>query len=283
MTWWELYEITLRTLKDMGNDCFRSDADNIFRYCFNMNKTQIVLNKDKEIILTEKNKISEILEKRKMHIPLQYILGTWNFMDLEFKVGDGVLIPREDTSVLVNESVNFLSDESFPKIIDLCSGSGCVAIALEKILKNSPKIYGVEISEKAFKYLKENIKEHSSKVTAINEDIFTVYEKFDDCFFDAIISNPPYIKTSDVKNLQLEVQFEPILALDGGRDGLDFYKEICECWAPKLKKGGLLAFELGIGQFEDVKKLMLHKGFENIKGIKDINDIDRVITGVKNI
>ncbi len=281
MTLWEIYVSADKILKDLKNECFRSDVDHIFKYCLNMDKTQLILNKDKKIKPEDKEKILKIVEKRKKHIPLQYILGNWSFMGLEFKIGDGVFIPRDDTNVLVSESADFLGEKNSPKIADLCSGSGCIAITLEKILKTSSQIYAVEISEKAFEYFKENIKNHESKVVAINEDIFTACEKFSDCSLDAVISNPPYIKTSELDYLQPEVKFEPALALDGGKDGLDFYKKICKCWVPKLKKGGFLAFEIGIGQFEDVKKLMLDKNLKYIKGIKDINNIDRVITGIK--
>lgn len=281
MTVLQMYESACKTLNEAGDECFRSDVDNIFKHCLGMDKTQLILNKGREISLDDEEKILNIVEKRKKHIPLQYILGVWEFMDLEFKVGDGVLIPRDDTSVLINAGVNFLKEKKTPKIVDLCSGSGCISIALEKSLKNAPEIYGIEISQKAFQYLEENIKNHSSKVTAINEDIFTAHKKFENNSLDAVISNPPYIKTSELNHLQLEVRFEPTIALDGGESGLDFYKKICEFWIPKLKRGGLLAFELGIGQLEDVKQIMLDKNLKSIKKMKDINNIDRVIMGVK--
>lgn len=282
MTFAQVYEFAGKTLERAGNECFRSDVDNIFRYYFKMNKAELILSRNKEMNHKDKEKILEITEKRKNHIPLQYIFGIWDFMGMEFEVGEGVLIPRDDTSVLVNESTDLLREKSHPKIVDLCCGSGCIAIVLEKILRNSPQIYGIEISEKAFEYFKKNIKKHDSKVISINEDIFTACDKFESNSIDAIISNPPYVRTSELSYLQPEVKLEPTLALDGGEDGLDFYKKICECWVNKLKKNGLLAFELGIGQFQDVKKIMINKGIKNIRGIKDINNIIRVITGIKN-
>ena len=202
-------------------------------------------------------------------------------MELKFKVGEGVLIPREDTSVLVEESAIILSKKNSPCIADLCSGSGCVAISLDKKLNNNPQIYAVEISKKAFEYLNENIKDNKSSVVPVNADVFEVYKKFDDESLDAVVSNPPYIKNSEIKSLAEEVKKEPILAFSGGEDGLDFYKKICKFWVSKLKRGGMMAFEIGAGQAEDVKKIMKMNGFDEIKSFKDINEISRVLIGVK--
>ncbi len=281
MTLWEMYQKTNKILSQCLGGSSKSEVDIIFNYLFKMDRVQIILNKNRELKSEEEKKILEIIEKRKKRIPLQYIMKMWEFMGFEFIVGEGVLIPREDTSVLVKESADFLSKKTSPKIVDLCSGSGCIAIALEKILKNAPEIYGIEISKKAFSYFKKNIKKHKSKTIAINEDIFKAYKNFDDNSLDAVISNPPYIKTSDINDLQPEVKFEPIIALDGGEDGVSFYKEICKNWVSKLKNNGLLAFELGQNQFENVKKIMLDSNLKNIKIIKDINNIERVVTGVK--
>ncbi|MBQ6143313.1 MAG: peptide chain release factor N(5)-glutamine methyltransferase [Clostridia bacterium] len=281
MTWHELYEFTKENLKKIKKADFRTEAGIIFEHYFKMNRVSLLINGVETIENGAYEKVKEIISKREKNIPLQYILGFWEFMGLKFKVGEGVLIPREDTSVLVEESTKILSKKNSLCIADLCSGSGCVAISLDKKLNNSPKIYAVEISKKAFEYLKENIKINKSGVLPINADVFEVYKKFDDESLDAVVSNPPYVKNSEIESLAEEVKKEPILALSGGEDGLDFYKKICKFWISKLKRGGIMAFEIGAGQVEDVKKIMKMHGMEKIKSFKDINEITRVLIGVK--
>lgn len=282
MTWHELYEFTKENLKKLKKADFRTEAGIIFEHYFKMNRISLLLNGGEEAENGAYEKIKEIISKREKNIPLQYILGMWDFMGFKFKVGEGVLIPREDTSVLVKESFKILSKKISPQIADLCSGSGCISVALDKKLNNNPKIYAFEISKKAFEYLKENIKINKSNVVPVNADIFEVYKNFDDESLDAVISNPPYIKNSEIEKLEEEVKKEPILALDGGKDGLEFYKKICKFWFCKLKIGGIMAFEVGYEQFEDVKKIMQVHGFKGIKGAKDINGITRVVIGIKN-
>ena len=281
MTWRELYDFTKENLKRIKKADFRAEAGIIFEHYFKMNRVSLLVNGGEDIENGAYEKVKKIISKREKNIPLQYILGYWEFMGLKFKVGEGVLIPRADTSVLVEESAKILSKKNSPYIADLCSGSGCVAISLDKKLNNNPKIYAVEISKKAFEYLNENIKGNKSSVVPVNADVFEVYKKFDDESLDAVVSNPPYVKNSEIEGLEEEVKKEPILALSGGEDGLDFYKKICKFWIPKLKRGGVMAFEIGVGQFKDVKKIMEMHGIEKIKSAKDINEITRVLIGVK--
>ena len=281
MTWRELYDFTKENLKRIKKADFRAEAGIIFEHYFKMNRVSLLVNGGEDIENGAYEKVKKIISKREKNIPLQYILGYWEFMGLKFKVGEGVLIPRADTSVLVEESAKILSKKNSPYIADLCSGSGCVAISLDKKLNNNPKIYAVEISKKAFEYLNENIKGNKSSVVPVNADVFEVYKKFDDVSLDAVVSNPPYVKNSEIEGLEEEVKKEPILALSGGEDGLDFYKKICKFWIPKLKRGGVMAFEIGVGQFKDVKKIMEMHGIEKIKSAKDINEITRVLIGVK--
>ncbi len=286
MTLWETYKKAENILKNVYPEDFKSEADSIFKYAFNMNKLDLILNKENEVSESTQQKLFEIVEKRLSHIPLQYILKSWNFMGLDFKVGEGVLIPRDDTSVLVEASLKHLLTKKNFKAADLCSGSGCISITIENILRKRAKdnfeIYAIELSKQAFGYLSENIKFHNSNVKAVNKDIFKACDDFKNCFFDAIISNPPYIKTSDLKFLQKEVQKEPEMALDGGKDGLVFYEKICEKWVPKITFGGFLAFEVGINQSQEVKKIMENAGLNVIDIVKDINNIDRALIGIKN-
>ena len=150
-----------------------------------------------------------------------------------------------------------------------------------KNLKNFNEIYAFEYSEKAFSYLNENIKNFESKVKAVKGNIFEDYNLFKDNYFDYIVSNPPYIKTQDIKTLDREVLHEPKTALDGGQTGLDFYVGICKFWTPKIKPGGILAFEIGQGMHDDVAEIMKNSGFEKINFSKDINGIIRCVMGFK--
>jgi len=249
--------------------------------CLNMNTEALILNKDEEIDSSKLVYLFQAVEMRKQGFPLQYILGSWEFMGIKIKVGSGVLIPRDDTRVLVEDISQAMVNKRDLKIIDLCTGSGCIAFALEKLLGNNAKIYAVEASEGAYKYFCENFKNLNSQVCGVQENIFESYSKFEDNFFDVVVSNPPYIKTNQIKNLQKEVQYEPTIALDGGEDGLYFYRNICKLWISKIKPGGYLAFEIGEGQFQEVKSIMLHSGISNIQFKKDINGIIRVVTGIK--
>lgn len=282
MTFSELYYKGLQFLNESGADISaKAEILQIFSDCFGVNRLDMIAKPNLQPTQKQQTDFFEMLNKRKTGYPLQYILGKWKFMGLEFKVGEGVLIPREDTSVLVNTALKYLKNINNPTIIDLCSGSGCIPIILERKLKNS-KIYGLEYSEKAIKYFEENIKYHSSSVKCIHGDVFKDFENFNDEYFDAIVSNPPYIKTRDINFLQKEVQHEPVEALDGGNDGLNFYRSICKNWSGKIKPGGALIFEVGFDQADDVKNIMLSNNFFDIKLIKDINDINRVIAGAKS-
>lgn len=281
MTLKSLYEISCRELKNAGIEEYKSETEYILEKLFGFTKLKVILGGNDLISAQDKDKLLKILNKRKSGIPVQYILGEWEFMGLEFNVGPGVLIPRDDTTVLVEESYKYVCELKSPKIIDLCSGTGCIAITLDKILKNCPEIFAVEKSDEAFKYMVKNIARHNSNVKGINFDIFDIYFKVKDNFFDAIISNPPYIRSCDMSALQEEVKKEPEMALNGGQDGLYFYRKILECWTSKLKFGGIMAFEIGVNQSQQVVEILKNYHFKNIKVIKDIGGIERVVTGIK--
>lgn len=285
LTWRELYFYGQKELKKIANISADSELLHIFWHCFKMEKSDIILNSSEPVLKEDVDKFLEILEKRKSGMPLQYSIGKWEFMNIELNVGEGVLIPREDTSVLVNALLENLAKKRPQaknlEIIDLCSGSGCIALALEKNIKPPAEIYAVEISAKAFDYLKMNHLKNSSKIKIINDDIFNCFYDFEDDTFDAVVSNPPYIRSSDIKNLQPEVRREPALALDGGIDGLDFYRKICKYWIQKLRPGGVLAFEVGFGQADDVKNIMQQSGLKTMAILDDINSVPRAVLAVK--
>lgn len=212
--------------------------------------------------------------------PLQYLLGEWEFYGMPFCVGKGVLIPRQDTETLVEAVINSAGDYDTPKIIDLCSGSGCIACAVAKYAKNA-QVYALEVSERALGYLNKNIRKNAVDVQVVAADVLSEKQPCDCMDFDIIVSNPPYLTKGDMENLQKEVSFEPEMALFGGEDGLHFYREITRIWKNRLKTGGMLAFEIGMGQHEDVRKIMNENNFDNIEFIKDLCGIIRVVTGRK--
>ena len=212
--------------------------------------------------------------------PLQYILGHWFFMGREYKVGEGVLIPRDDTEVVVGEALSLARLFPSPSIVDLCAGSGIIAITLAKELPGAT-IYAVEKSDQAFRYLEENIALHQADVKAICADLSDCVSDFEDGTLDMIVSNPPYIRSDEITSLQREVQYEPRLALDGGESGCDFYEIIIRLWTKKLKPGGCIAFEIGEGQYDDIADLLMRAGYSDIKGTPDILGTTRAVTARK--
>ncbi len=202
--------------------------------------------------------------------PLQYILGEWEFYSLPFFVGEGVLIPRADTETLVDLALKEIKPND--RVIDLCSGSGAIAISLAK--NSAAKVYALEKYEKALKYLEKNVALNNADVTVICEDIFKFnpQEKF-----DIIVSNPPYIKSNELSYLQKEVQFEPKTALDGGPDGLIFYRHIAT-FIKHLNVGGKIMVEVGFDQAQEVAEIFKNAGL-TVSIHNDLNGVQRVIIG----
>lgn len=221
------------------------------------------------------------IERRKKREPLQYIIGIWPFYGLDFYVGEGVLIPRPDTEILAETAVNFLKGRKNPKLLELCAGSGCVSTVAAKNVENC-SLCCVEISDKALFYLKKNLEFHglSEKSEVLKADVLSSdTPKLLKGEFDAIVCNPPYIKSGDIASLEPEVKtFEPPLALDGGGDGLLFYRA-AKNYASLLKPGGMAAFEVGAGQADDVAALLESFGLCGIFIKKDFGGIDRVVGG----
>ncbi len=223
--------------------------------------------------------LNSLTEKRLTRYPLQYLLGEWSFMGFPLAVGEGVLIPRDDTEVCVRMALDFLKDRPSAKVYDLCAGSGAIAIALCGLVR--AEVSAVELSDKAFYFLQKNISRNGLKVTAINGDVLTCHREVPDGSLDLIISNPPYICRSELSGLQAEVKFEPSMALDGGESGLDFYRAIIRDWTPKLKRGGALVFELGEGQAATVRRWLKGSGYEEICTEKDFGGCERAIRGIR--
>ena len=237
-------------------------------------RAALIVHGDKPVSDKQKQQINSITEKRLTRYPLQYLLGEWSFMGFPLSVGEGVLIPRDDTEVCVGLCLDCLKGKKNAKAVDLCSGSGAIAIALEKL--GNAELTAIELSGEAFYFLKKNIKSNNSEVRAINGDILKCHGDFSDESLDLIVSNPPYIKKAIWK-----VRFEPKMALDGGESGFDFYEAIIRDWSRKLKTGGALVFELGENQAEHVSGLMKREGFENIRTALDFGGCERAIIGIR--
>lgn len=228
-----------------------------------------------EISIEKEKLIMEAVLKRLKHIPIAYIFGRTNFYGYDFKVNENVLIPRLDTEVLVEKLVKDVKNQNKQvSVLDIGTGSGAIIIATKK--ETDAKCYAVDVSDKALKIAKENAELNNAEVCFIKSDLF---ENIKDLKVDYIVSNPPYIETEVVKGLELEVvSNEPILALDGGEDGLDFYRRIIQDAKKHLNDHGKLYFEIGYNQGASVSILM-KEDFEEIEVIKDYGGNDRVVKG----
>jgi len=278
MTVGEAYRKTKDILTEAGFEAPAFEALCLVEKVFGFNRLALITRGEETAATDEKLALlAELTEKRLNHEPLQYIIGKWSFMGIDLLVGEGVLVPRDDTEVVTSLCIDFLSGKENPSVIDLCAGSGAISLALEKYA--NCKVTAVELSDKAFSYLTQNIKLNNSAVNALNGDIFECHKDIADNSLDLIVSNPPYIKSADIAALQEEVQHEPVMALDGGESGLDFYRRIVPLWKSKLKAGGALAFELGEGQYDEVCRILADNGFGGITESIDFGGIQRAIIG----
>jgi len=281
MKYAEAYRYGAKKLKENGVDNAEFDNRMIFENCFGLDRTQLVIKGEHKAPQGKQEKFLNDIDARISGEPLQYILGVWEFMGFEFFVGKGVLIPREETELLVQEVQKDLEKSSDEKIVfDLCSGSGCVGISIAKICKNC-KVYLIEKSQDALKYLKKNATESKlANITIIEGDITKGFEYFDLPQPNIIVSNPPYIKSNDINELQNEVKREPLMALDGGDDGLYFYRILAQKWMPYISENGMIAVEIGDGQDYDVCAIF-SQASSNVTKKQDFSEIMRVIIARK--
>lgn len=249
----------------------------LLRHSTGLTLTQQLLQADMPLPAAQVAEITRLLVERCGGRPLQYILGQWEFYGLDFFVGEGVLIPRADTETLVDVGLALCKGIPQPSIADLCSGSGCIAIALAHNLPHAA-VAAVELSSTAYGYLQRNIAANGAQsITALHADVLACANTFTG--LDLIVSNPPYIRTGELASLQREVQREPTLALDGTADGLYFYREISSLYKKCLKPGGWLAFEAGDDQSADIREILRQNGYGNITTHKDLAGYERVICG----
>lgn len=274
----EAYRKGKRLLEAAGNESPAFDAGCLFEKSFGLDRQQRIINSAKTADDGKTAAYLAFARERAEGRPLQYILGEWPFLDFTLEVGEGVLVPREETELLVRTAAELLKQASTPKIVDLCSGSGAVALGLASLLPGA-QITAAEKYEGALRYLRRNIRKTGfSGVTAAEADVLDPEAAREFSGLDCIVSNPPYVRRKEIGSLQEEVRREPREALDGGDDGLAFYRAIAEIWLPKLKPGGIAAVEIGEGQSADVKKLF-GTMLNDIKVYRDFNGIERVVAG----
>lgn len=248
----------------------------LLQYVLKIDRNKLVINKDEEVENNKENEYIGYIKEVAAGKPVQYITNKQEFMGLSFFVDENVLIPQPDTEILVEEAIKYANQiKENVEILDMCTGSGCIGVALAKHVKNA-KVTLVDISTKALEVAKKNAKENEvkEKVNFIQSDMFeNIKSKF-----DVIVSNPPYIKTKVINELDLQVQNEPHLALDGGENGLKFY-EILINEAPKYLKGnGKIFLEIGYDQKKEVEELARNsKLYKEIETVKDLANNDRVI------
>ena len=271
----ELLTLAINKLKENKIEEPVIKARILLENVLHVDKQFLVVHSQKQIEEKLALKYLENIEKLIQGFPIQYITNKQEFMKLNFYVDSNVLIPQPDTEILVEEVIK----KQKQKILDLCTGSGAIAISLAKYIKNS-NVCGTDISEQALKIAKKNAKANNVKVNFFKSDLFeNINEKF-----EIIVSNPPYIETEVIKTLKPEVQKEPHIALDGGQDGLNFYRKIIK-QAPKfLKKDGMLFLEIGYNQKEAVENLLQNSNkYEKIECIKDLAGNYRVIIACRTI
>ncbi len=271
---------SIQYLKKCNVENARLDAEYIFSYVLGVKRISLMLNFDEEISEENKNLIRQYIVRRgKYREPLQYIVKEWEFYGYPIKVDGRVLIPRQDTEILVEQCIFLMKEKENPKILDIGTGSGAISIALAKELPES-EVLGLDVSDDALKMAVENRELNNvSNLKFLKSDVFQhVREKN----YDLIVSNPPYIPVEEYNELMPEVkEYEPRMALTDGGDGYYFYKKISEESVNYLKNGGYLAFEVGYNQGETVSQLMEKNGFQIIGRVADYGGIERVIIGRK--
>lgn len=256
------------------------DARLLLEFVCKTDRNTLLAHADREVSEKEQERYNALIEKRSEHIPLQYLTGEQEFMGLTFIVNETVLIPRQDTEVLVEEIMRDLHDGM--RILDLCTGSGCILLSLLQYSNNCEGV-GTDLSEEALCVARENysrLKADKPEMEAafIKSDLF---ENLDTEKFDIVVSNPPYIKTSVIDTLMPEVrEHEPFMALDGREDGLFFYREITEGVKRYLVRGGMLYYEIGYDQAKEVAAIMEKEGFSEIEVVKDFAGLDRIVKGM---
>jgi release factor glutamine methyltransferase len=255
-----------------------NESELLFTEVLNCSRVELYLNKQRRLRPEESGCLANALRRRLRFEPIQYILGKAEFMGLEFRLTTDVFIPRPETEVLVETALKVTRSEGqkIRTILDIGTGSGCIAISLAKFLKDV-RIYATDISKQALETAKKNALLNDVDITFLQSNLFSNHRlRTIDC--GLIICNPPYIPTAEMNGLEPEIGYEPRIALDGGRDGLDFYRRIIKTMPAYFKRGSFLVLEMGFNQCSAIKGLFNSvKSYQIIQIVKDYNSIDRVI------
>ena len=282
MTLSELYRSGKETLRKAGCDSPEFDAACLAEKAWGLDRQGLFLRGNREANPEEEASFLQMIRERAAHRPLQYILGSWPFMDMQLLVGEGVLAPREDTEVVVRAAASLLQNTGSPLYgIDLCGGTGAVALGLCSLVPGL-RMDCVEWMPEAFAFLEQNTRRFGEgRVRPVRGDVLDA--RTAEALFphpvDVLISNPPYVRAGEIPGLQQEVQQEPHSALDGGQDGLVFYRAITDFWIPKVKPGGVVAVEIGEEQAEAVCQLFQKAGVTELCVHQDLAGLDRAVTG----
>lgn len=234
---------------------------------------------DQPLTAAQADRLETLTVRRADREPLQYLCGSWPFLDFELAVGPGVLCPRADTEVVAEAAAGLLAGVQKPKVLDLCAGTGCLGLGVKRFCPDAV-VTSLEKSPEAFRYLEQNAKNalHRPAATPVQGDLFTYWESLPEGELDLIVSNPPYLTAAEMQQLQPEVAREPAMALEAGADGLVFYRAIAEHYQKALRPGGALALEIGWQQREAVTALLAENGWVEIACKKDYGGNDRCIT-----
>lgn len=277
----QLYKVGTVKLAEEGIEEFSLDAWYLLEYVTGVSKAMYFAEPERAVSEEDADRYIDCIRRRAAHIPLQHIMGEQEFMGYPFYVNEHVLIPRQDTEILVEEAIQVMRPKM--KVLDMCTGSGCIVLSILKMCRE--KYYmtdlqgiGADVSEEALKVARENSRRLGVPVTWIQSDLFAKIPEEEK--YDVIVSNPPYIETAVIDTLQEEVRLhDPYIALDGKEDGLYFYRRIISEAGKYLKPQGKLMFEIGCDQAEAVEELMKNAGYEQITVKKDLAGLDRVVYG----
>lgn len=277
----EAYLDLRRELREQGVAGYQIEARELVCYAMDIQPQEFFMKKHLWVFDDMQARIDALKAQRLSGTPLQHITGRWEFYGIPLEVTKDTLIPRADTETLAETAITLLESRSKSRMLDLCCGSGCLAIA---VLKNVEGVNAVlaDLSEAALEVAQRNLVQHhltGRALTALLDAKAVPPEALGR--FHMIVCNPPYIPSEEIPTLDVEVQQEPHMALDGGQDGLDFYRAVANNYYARLHNGGVLAFEVGLGQFEDVSRILEEAGYKNVQVRNDLTGIERVVLGMR--
>lgn len=279
MTIFEAYNDTKKKLQAAGIEDYVFEAREIVKHITGFTSPQILANYNNKLTEFQQNNLIALVKQRQIRYPLQYIFGSWEFYGRNFYVGPGVLIPRADTETVVDAALDFLKTQETPKVLDLCAGSGAIGITLACEMQTA-KVTMVEKYEPAMRYLNKNVETNNAKNTnVLLGDVFEGTSGGE--IYNLVVSNPPYIPESEIELMSPETKFEPETALMAKDGGMEFYKAITANYKDLIVDGGMLLFEVGIGESQRVAEILTQNGFWDIKITKDLNGTERAVSGIK--